>query len=489
MSHAATRTPAAGRLLTRRVPLIDLARDPSNARIHGQANLEAIAASLRRFGQAEPLVVQKGSLRIIAGHGRLDAMRALGWKDADVVELDVSNLDATALAIALNRTAELAEWDDAVLAKLLGELQEAGAAAGTGYSTDEIDELLEELRAGAGDVDDPGPGEVPEKPVSRPGDLWLLDGQRLLCGDSTKAEDVARVLAGERPVLVATDPPYGVAYSGADRPGKGGKNWAAAGRGADVAHADLDRLLDGFLAAALARAAKGVAVYVWHATVRQPAIAAAFERRGLLLHQIVVWAKPVPALTFAFYAWQHEPCAVGWRKGGAAARAADHVLYADEHEPCVFGWRRGEKPDRTVKGIVGSVWSADWEGRARPAGAEHPTQKPVRLFEIPMLMHTRRGAAVLEPFSGSGSQLVAAEKLGRRCHAIEISPAFVDVAVRRWEGATGKKAVLEEGRKKRRTFDAIAAERETTRPDRETIEPRRETRRSKRETPPSRRET
>ena len=160
---------------------------------------------------------------------------------------------------------------------------------------------------------------------------------------------------------------------------------------------------------------EAAAFYVWHAHLQQPVIAATFERHQLNLHQILVWVKPVATFGHSYYRWRHEPCA--------------------------FGWRRGHKPKHGY-GNMDSVWEVDWEGKARIT-TFHPTSKPTRLFEIPMEQHTRKGAVVLEPFSGSGSQIIAAEKLGRRCRAMEISPVFVDGSVRRWEKATGKQATLD----------------------------------------------
>ncbi len=164
------------RIQTGCVPLTSLHLDPANARLHGTRNLGSIVASLQRFGQAEPLVVQAGTGRVIGGNGRLEAMKTLGWTECDVVELHCDDLTATALGIALNRTAELAEWDDSVLAGLLEELRTEDAIDGVGFSTEDIDALLAELgdEAGQGDVDDPGPETPPEVPVTRPGDLWVL---------------------------------------------------------------------------------------------------------------------------------------------------------------------------------------------------------------------------------------------------------------------------------------------------------------------------
>jgi DNA modification methylase len=237
-------------------------------------------------------------------------------------------------------------------------------------------------------------------------------------------------MGAERAALLSTDPPYCVGYTGNDRPihdGKpSGKDWSHLYNEVDIK--DLGVFLDGVFGACLAHIEPTSAIYVWHAHVQQPTIAAAFERHGLLLHQILVWVKPTATFGHCFYRWRHEPCA--------------------------FGWLRGNKPTHG-HGALETVWELDWEGKQRVVGNEHPTQKPTRIFEIPMEQHTRAGDIVLEPFSGSGSQLIAAERLGRRCRAMEIQPAFVDVAIRRWQKASGKQAVLEaEGR----TYDAIHAE-------------------------------
>ena len=413
-----------------RVLISSLHLDPANARSHGPGNMEAIVGSLKRFGQAEPLVVQAKSNRVIGGNGRLVAMKELGWTSCDVVRLDVDDLEATALGIALNRTSELAEWDDATLAKLLDELRNEDALEGVGYSGDDIDALLDELEGDADpkDVDDQGPEEPPEVPISQVGGLWILGDHKILCGDSTDPLSYERLLGKERPALLSTDPPYCVDYTGADRPNGSGKDWSD--KYDEVSIPDLGDFLRSVFKAALPHLAKHVAIYVWHAHKQYPVVATVFEEFDLLLHQAIIWAKPSSTFGHSFYRWRHEPCA--------------------------FGWKRGNKPHHA--GINSSTdWEVDWEGKARVVGNEHPTQKPVRLFEIPMEMHTKPRAIVLEPFSGSGSQLIAAEKLGRRCRAMEISPGFVDVAIKRWQTATDEEAVLDgDGR----TFAEIAGERE-----------------------------
>ncbi len=412
-----------------RVPLERLQPDPANARLHGPVNLDAIKASLARFGQAEPLVVQAGTNRLIAGHGRLAAMQALGWTECDVVELPIEGIDAAALGVALNRTAETAEWDTAALTAILEQLRAEDALDGVGFSPADIDSLLEELgQKTPREVDDQGPEPPPVHPVSRRGDLWTLGDHRLLCGDSTSAEDLARLMVGETAVLLATDPPYCVAYDGDNRPvhdGKrSGKDWSAVYHEVDIK--DLGVFLDGVFTACLPHVVPAAPIYCWHAHVQQPVVAAVFERHGLLLHQVLVWVKPCAVFGHSYYQWQHEPCA--------------------------FGWRQGHKPQHGT-GQLSTVWPADWDGKARHT-TFHPTSKPTRLFEIPLEQHTATGDVVLEPFSGSGSQIIAAEKLRRCCRAMELEPAFVDGTILRWEKATGRKALLDG-----QTYEAVAAQR------------------------------
>lgn len=408
-------------------PIERLFVNPSNPRIN-EAAIDPVSASLSRFGWRQP-VVAKATGEVIAGNTRLKAALKLGMTDVPTVWFEGSDTEATAYAIADNRTHEFSEWDEPALAKLLEDLRAEDALDGIGYTDSDIDELLAGLADDEdGDVDDPGPEEPPEVPVSRPGDLWILGNHRILCGDSTSATDVERLMAGDTASLLSTDPPYCVDYTGADRPKGSGKDWSSKYREVEIE--DLGKFLRAVLEAVLPHARANAAIYVWHAHLQYPVIDAVFQESGILRHQPIIWVKPSPTFGYSYYRWAHEPC--------------------------LFGWRQGHKPPHYLEHGMTSVWEVDWEGKQRVVDNEHPTQKPLRLFEIPMEQHTRPGDVVLEPFSGSGSQIIAAERLGRRCRAMEISPGFVDVAVRRWEQATGKQAVLDGCEK---GFTTISAER------------------------------
>ncbi len=423
------------------VAISSLHEDPANARKHGDRNIAAIKASLARFEQQRPIVVGPGDV-VVAGNGTLRAARELGWDQIQIVRTDLEGVDRVAFAIADNRTAELAEWDDEVLVAALQSLAEDPTfdLEVTGFDELEVESLLYEHGQIDSDVVDPGPEDPPETPVSRSGDLWLLGEHRILCGDSTSADDMARLMADDTAVLLATDPPYLVDYDGTNHPAehhkKAGRKETAEGN--EVGNKHWDAYVDpetsvsffaDFLRVALAHCIDRVPVYQWHATRRQALVEQAWEANGLLLHQTLIWVKTRGVLTRSHYLWQHEPCFYGWPKG---------MMPEKERRPATD---------------AKTVWAI--EGDALQDGS-HPTIKPVAIFERPIHFHTRPGEVVLEPFSGSGTQILAAERLKRRCRAMEISPAFVDVAVKRWQKATGVDAILESSGL---TFSDVEAER------------------------------
>jgi DNA modification methylase len=412
------------------VPITRLFCSPTNPRKNDGA-VPHVAASIRRFGWQQPIVARRTG-EVIAGNTRLKAAQILGMTEVPVWWFDGSDIDAVAFSIADNRTHEFAEWNEAELAKLLEALRAEDSLDGVGYSTDDIDELVQQLRDQEQvdkDLADDGAEAPPAVAVAKTGDLWCLGEHRLLCGDSTNLKDVLRVMGQDKAALVATDPPYLVDYTG-ERPNDSGKDWTDRYREIDIQDAD------GFFRAVFVNVLEVLgpkgAIYCWHAHKRCGDIQRIWRELGILDHQQIIWVKPTPVF--------------------------GRVYWHFRHEPCVMGWRQGDKPEHDGVHDHDSVWECDWDGKARSTSEDvaHPMVKPVELFTRPIKKHTSVGDVVFEPFSGSGSQLIAAERTGRRCRAIEISPPFVDVAIKRWQKATGLEATLDgDGR----TFAAVAVER------------------------------
>jgi DNA modification methylase len=385
-----------------------------NPRVNDNA-VEAVAKSLKEFGWRQPIVVDTDGI-IVVGHTRWKAAKHLGLQKIPVhVAEDLSPEQIKAFRIADNATGEIAEWDMELLPLELAELQDANFELGLlGFAEEELNRLLASGDAtpeGLTEVDEVP--EAPDEPITQPGDLWLLGKHRLLCGDSTNPDDVDRLMNGERAALVATDPPYLVDYTG-ERPNGTGKDWTDNYREIDIPDADV--FFRGLFENVVRVIAPHAAIYCWHAHKRCGVIQRVWEDLGILDHQSIVWVKPTPVFGRVFWHFRHEPCMMGWVQGSKPEHDGDHSMQ------------------------MSSVWELDWEGKSRIVGNEHPTQKPVEIFARPMRKHTRAGDVCFEPFSGSGSQLIAGEREGRRVYAMEVSPAFVDVAVRRWEQFTGKQA-------------------------------------------------
>ena len=382
----------------------------NNPRLNDAA-VEAVARSIREFGWKQPLVVDSDGV-IIVGHTRYKAALKLGLTEAPVhVAHDLTPAQAKAYRIADNATAAIATWDLDILPLELAELKNLDIDLSLlGFSPAQLDEFMAPP-ANVGLVDPDEVPEVPVQPISQPGDLWLLGPHRLLCGDSTSPDDVARLMNGQKAALCCTDPPYLVDYTG-ERPNDSGKDWSDSYREIDIT--DADRFFRSVFTNVLSVLAPKAAIYCWHAHKRQALISKVWADLGILDHQQIVWVKPTPVFGRVYWHFRHEPCMMGWRQGSQPEHDSDHQF--------------------------NSVWEIDWEGKARIVGNEHPTQKPVEIFARPMRKHTRSGAICFEPFSGSGSQLIAAEQQGRRCYAMELEPRFVDVAVARWEKFAGRKA-------------------------------------------------
>jgi DNA modification methylase len=411
-----------GRLAVTYRPLSALIPYARNARTHSDEQIAQIAASIREFGFTNPILVD-GDNGIIAGHGRLLAARKLGMSEVPVIELaGMSEAQRRAYILADNRLALNASWDAEVLAVELGDLAGLGFDLSlTGFGDDELAGILNGGNAGLTDPD--AIPEVPHTPVSRIGDVWLLGKHRLVCGDCTNTADVARALNGVIPHLMVTDPPYGVNYD---------PSWRQrfVMEGGDLATGAVlnDDRADWRQAWALF---PGDVTYVWHGALHAGEVAESLEASGFAIRSQVIWDKGRLVIGRGDYHWQHEPMYYAVRKGKT-------------------GHWAGGRSQTTV-----------WQIPHRKSESGHGTEKPVECMKRPMENNSSPGQAVYEPFSGSGTSIIAAEMTGRVCHAIELNPAYVDVAIERWQAFTGEKAVLEASDQ---TFGDVGAEREAAEP-------------------------
>lgn len=412
------------------LPTADLVPYAGNARTHSDAQVGQIAASILQFGWTNPILVD-GDVAIIAGHGRLLAARKLGIDPVPCIRLgNLSAEQRRALVIADNKLALNAGWDENLLSLELRALAETGFDLGlTGFGGDELADLLADRTVGLTDPDDAPP--CPVNPVTVAGDVWILGRHRIVCGDSTDADVVARCLNGQKPHLMVTDPPYGVDYD------PDWRNKAIMVRGERVGeHGSRaigtvlnDDQADWRQAWALF---PGSVAYVWHGGLHAAAVAQSLISCRLKPRAQIVWVKTRHVIGRGAYHWQHEPCLY------AVAEGADDRWEAD-HEAAVYAVRDGQ----TAKWRGGRKQSTVWFIEHIKSETGHSTQKPVEAMRRPIENNSVPGQWVYEPFLGSGTTIVAGEMTGRCVCAIELDPAYVDVAVKRWQNFTGAGAVLE----------------------------------------------
>jgi len=419
------------------IKLSDIKPAPYNPREISNEALSGLRHSLEKFGYVDLMVVNKRNMRVISGHQRYKILQAEGVETVTAILVDVDEIQEQAMNVTLNNQ-EIAGYWTAALIPLLERLRNEAA-------DDYLNLRLKNLRDAVGDmgVENMGdgktlPDDIPEPPkeaVTKKGNLWILGNHRLLCGDSTSDEDVARIMNGEKASLFATDPPYCVDYTGADRP-TGGKDWSDVYHEVDIP--DAKEFMKKFYSVGLKYVKEHTAFYLWHASKRRSMIDEVCDSLGILVHQQIIWVKPCAVLTYSFYSWRHEPCLLMWIKG-------QKPPYKPKDKSIGSVWMVGflRTGDPTKPEYYNDVWELDWEGKKRNSGLQHPTVKPTEVFAIPMRVHTSPGDVCYEPFCGSGSQIIAAERLNRRCYAMEIEPIFCDVAVRRWEEFTGRKAQRE----------------------------------------------
>lgn len=396
--------------------IVPYARNPRK----NEAAVAKVMASLKEFGWRQPIVVDT-EMVIVAGHTRYEAAKRLGWPTAPVhVAEGLSPAQIKAYRLADNRTGQEAEWDNELLALELGDLLgDEFDLSLAGFDADELAALLADKTEGLTDPDEVP--EAPAEPVSVLGDVWVLGQHRIVCGDSTDADVVAKCLNGVAPHLMVTDPPYGMEYDADWRNQRVRQDCTpiirAVGKVLNDSEADWREAWALF---------PGDVAYVWHAGLRARPVVESLEAASFEMRAQIIWSKGRFAIGRGHYHFQHEPCWYAVRRSATA-----HWV--------------GDRKQTTV-----------WEIRHNKSETGHSTQKPIECMKRPIENNSSPGQAVYEPFSGSGTTIIAAEMTGRVCHAIELSPAYVDVAVARWQNFTGHKAMLEgDGR----TFDEIAGER------------------------------
>ena len=486
------------------IAVSELSLDPSNVRKHGRKNLDAIKASLRKFGQQKPIVVDAKGI-VLAGNGTLAAAKELGWTEIQATRTELTGSAATAFAIADNRTAELAEWEEDKLAQVLQSLkvEDADLLAATGYDAAEVDKMV-----GTEVTEDEVP-EPPAEPITKAGDLWILGEHRVLCGDSTKAEDVGRLMNGTKAQLIHADPPYGM---GKEKDGVQNDNLYAE---------KLDKFQMAWWKAFRPHAEDNASAYIWgeaESLWRLWFSGGLKDSERLTMRNEIIWQKGIngapwaegrsyqPATERALFfmlgeqgfntnadnywdGWEPmrkylndemEKCggtknwkaALGNQMGGHYFTKSQWCFPTEESYKKLQAFAKGDafkrehdelkrehdelkrEHDELKREFYGTRAYFDnahdnmsdvWKF-SKVTGEErhgHATPKPVEMMARAIKSSTRGGGLLVEPFLGSGSTLIAAEQLGRKCYGMEITPAYCDVIVNRWENLTGKKAVLE----------------------------------------------
>ncbi len=391
-----------------------------NSRTHTEQQINQIVKSIKEFGFTNPVLVDKDN-GIVAGHARVQAAKKIGMASVPCIRLsNLTSAQKRAYVIADNKLALNAGWDsDALKFEITGLKDEDFDLSLTGFDQGEIEQIL----IGNGNdglTDQDAVPEVGEEPVTKTGDVWIMGDHRLICGDSTSAEDVNRLLDGGKADIVFTDPPYGVSIGSKNRFlnsfQKGGRNLT------DIESDDMkpeelkDKLLVPAFTVLKSILAENATVFLTAPQVGELCMMMMLmmKEAGLPVRHVLIWKKNAPTFSMGRldYDYQHEPILLTWGK--------KHEYY-------------GAGQHRT------SVWEIDKPIKSK----EHPTMKPVELYVNAYLNNSKAGDVAYEPFAGSGTAFIASEKVGRKCRGVEIAPHYCDVIVKRWEEFTGKKAVLE----------------------------------------------
>lgn len=366
---------------------------------------QKIKKSITEFGYVAPVIVNS-NMTVIGGHQRLKVLKELGYTEVECVVVDLDQKKEKALNIALNKIS--GDWDNDKLEELLTELKQTDIDMDiTGFSFDEVDEILKDITGSKeDDFDlDQALDEI-EEPISKRGDVWILGKNRLMCGDSTQKEDVMHLMNSQEADMLLTDPPYNVDYEGKTSEALKIEN-------DNMSETEFyNFLLDSFKNM-FDSIKYGGSAYVFHADTEGLNFRNAFKSCGFKLAQCLVWVKNTFVMGRQDYQWRHEPILYGWKPG------AGHYFVDNRKQSTVLEF---DKPSRN---------------------AEHPTMKPVDLLVYLIKNSSKENDLILDLFGGSGSTLIAAEQTQRRCYTMELDPKYCDVIIKRWENLTGEKAILE----------------------------------------------
>lgn len=398
------------KVITKKVA--DLIPFVNNSRTHSDEQVAQIAASIKEFGWTNPILLD-GRNGIIAGHGRLLAARKLGHAEVPCIELaHLSDAQKRAYVIADNKLALNAGWDNELLKLELTALKDLNFDLDlTGFNTDELKALLAD-KGTEGLTDPDAAPEPPTEPVTRLGDVWICGQHRVMCGSSLEMTAMETLCGNQRVDMLLTDPPYNVAIQGGNHGDPNRKNGLKIQNDSMSDESFRTFLRDAFVTAD-AVMKPGAVFYIWFADVETYNFTGALKDCGWPLRQVLIWKKSSIVMGRKDYQFKHEPCLYGWKEGAA------HLWASDRKQTTVMEF---DKPSRN---------------------GDHPTMKPVALFEYQMLNNTKGGDIVLDSFGGSGTTLIAAEKNGRIARIMELDPKYVDVIVKRWQEFTGQKATLE----------------------------------------------
>ena len=373
----------------------------NNARTHSDEQIKQIQASIREFGFINPVLID-GNFNIIAGHGRVMAAKAEGMDKVPCLFIEhLTDAQKKAYIIADNKLAENAGWDMELLRVELEGLQALDFNMDLiGFDDIELDDLFSANDAEV--MEDDFEVELPEEPKSKLGDIYQLGRHRLMCGDATKTEDIEKLMNGMKADMYLTDPPYNVDYEGT----------AGKIKNDNMGNDQFKQFLIDSFSSANTFMKQGAVFYIWHADSEGLNFRSACLEVGWKVRQCLIWNKNSLVMGRQDYHWKHEPCLYGWKDG------ASHLWASDRKQTTILEF------DRPLR------------------SAEHPTMKPIKLFDYQIQNNTKAEDVVLDTFAGSGTTIIACEQNGRTAYCCELDPKYVDVIIDRWETLTGQKAVL-----------------------------------------------